>query len=63
MDDESQSEEDSAEDNMISQLEELTAKLQEEENKRLRLLADYENFKRRASLDKEAFKNIVHKTS
>ncbi|KAA0965435.1 nucleotide exchange factor GrpE [Sporosarcina sp. ANT_H38] len=33
---------------------ELTDKLKEEENKRLRLLADYENFKRRASLDKEA---------
>ena len=39
---------------MVSQLEELNAKLEEEENKRLRLLADYENFKRRASLDKEA---------
>jgi molecular chaperone GrpE len=35
-------------------VQELTDKLQEEENKRLRLLADYENFKRRASLDKEA---------
>jgi molecular chaperone GrpE len=35
-------------------VQELTEKLQEEENKRLRLLADYENFKRRASLDKEA---------
>ncbi|MEK3934143.1 nucleotide exchange factor GrpE [Sporosarcina sp. FSL W7-1349] len=33
---------------------ELTALLEEEENKRLRLLADFENFKRRASLDKEA---------
>ena len=54
MDDASQSEEDSAENSMVSQLEELNAKLEEEENKRLRLLADYENFKRRASLDKEA---------
>lgn len=35
-------------------VQELTEKLKEEENKRLRLLADYENFKRRASLDKEA---------
>ncbi len=35
-------------------VQELTDKLQEEENKRFRLLADYENFKRRASLDKEA---------
>jgi molecular chaperone GrpE len=35
-------------------LADLTAQLQEEENKRLRLLADYENFKRRAALDKEA---------
>jgi molecular chaperone GrpE len=35
-------------------VEELSEKLQEEENKRLRLLADYENFKRRATLDKEA---------
>lgn len=33
---------------------EFTVKLQEEENKRLRLLADYENFKRRVTLDKEA---------
>lgn len=31
-----------------------TLKIQEEENKRLRLLADYENFKRRVTLDKEA---------
>jgi molecular chaperone GrpE len=38
----------------VSLVQELTDKLQEEENKRLRLLADYENFKRRASLDKEA---------
>ena len=35
-------------------VQELTEKLHEEENKRLRLLADYENFKRRVSLDKEA---------
>lgn len=35
-------------------VEDLSSKLQEEENKRLRLLADYENFKRRATLDKEA---------
>ena len=54
VDDASQSEEDSAENSMVSQLEELNAKLEEEENKRLRLLADYENYKRRASLDKEA---------
>jgi len=40
-----------AEDTIVQ---ELTDKLQEEENKRFRLLADYENFKRRASLDKEA---------
>lgn len=33
---------------------ELTAQLQEEENKRLRLLADYDNFKRRVSLDQES---------
>lgn len=32
----------------------LQDQLQEEENRRLRLLADYENFKRRATLDKEA---------
>ncbi len=37
-----------------SVIEELTAQLQEEENKRLRLLADYDNFKRRAALDQEA---------
>ncbi len=34
-------------------IEELTLKVNEEEAKRLRLLADYENFKRRAALDKE----------
>lgn len=34
-------------------IEELTSKVNDEETKRLRLLADYENFKRRASLDKE----------
>lgn len=33
---------------------EFTAKLEEEENKRLRMLADFENFKRRATLDQEA---------
>jgi len=37
-----------------SVIEKLTAQLQEEENKRLRLLADYDNFKRRAALDQEA---------
>jgi len=37
-----------------SEVDLLKAALQEEENKRLRLLADYDNFKRRASLDKEA---------
>ncbi len=37
-----------------SVLEALQAQLQEEENKRLRLLADYDNFKRRVSLDQEA---------
>ncbi|MEK5038953.1 nucleotide exchange factor GrpE [Sporosarcina sp. FSL K6-3457] len=42
------------ENNADSVIEELTVKLQEEENKRLRLLADYDNFKRRASLDQEA---------
>lgn len=34
--------------------EQLQAELDEAENRRLRLLADYENFKRRAALDKEA---------
>lgn len=34
-------------------IEELTLKVNDEETKRLRLLADYENFKRRAALDKE----------
>ncbi|WP_203246869.1 nucleotide exchange factor GrpE [Sporosarcina beigongshangi] len=37
-----------------SAIEALQAQLQEEENKRLRLLADYDNFKRRVSLDQEA---------
>ncbi|GKV54343.1 protein GrpE [Sporosarcina sp. NCCP-2222] len=35
-------------------IEELKSKLEEEENKQLRLLADFENFKRRANLDKES---------
>ncbi|KXH87577.1 molecular chaperone GrpE [Sporosarcina sp. HYO08] len=35
-------------------LTELTEKLKEEEDRRYRLLADFENFKRRANLDKEA---------
>ncbi|WP_318615088.1 nucleotide exchange factor GrpE [Sporosarcina sp. YIM B06819] len=42
------------ENSVDSVIAELTAQLQEEENKRLRLLADYDNFKRRASLDQEA---------
>ncbi|MCG7336427.1 nucleotide exchange factor GrpE [Sporosarcina sp. ACRSM] len=37
-----------------TEIEELKAKLQDEENKYFRLLADYENFKRRATLDQEA---------
>ncbi len=36
------------------QIEELNAKLEEEENRRLRLLADLDNTRRRASLDREA---------
>ncbi|MHA6260364.1 nucleotide exchange factor GrpE [Sporosarcina sp. CAU 1771] len=44
----------SAEEVEKNALEEVTEKLQEEENRRLRLLADYENFKRRATLDKES---------
>lgn len=43
-----------AEETEVDRVAELTALLEEEENKRLRLLADFENFKRRASLDKEA---------
>ncbi|MFD1203860.1 MULTISPECIES: nucleotide exchange factor GrpE [Sporosarcina] len=35
-------------------IQELEEKLQEEENKLLRVLADFENFKRRTNLDKEA---------
>jgi len=35
-------------------IEDLQSKLEEEENKQLRALADFENFKRRANLDKEA---------
>ena len=37
----------------ISEVEQLKAQLQEEESKYLRLLADYDNYKRRAVLDKE----------
>ncbi|BAQ11498.1 nucleotide exchange factor for dnak activity [Bacillus sp. OxB-1] len=43
-----------SEESEVDRVAELTALLEEEENKRLRLLADFENFKRRASLDKEA---------
>lgn len=42
------------ENELEKEIEQLNAKLQEEENRRLRLLADYENFKRRAALDQEA---------
>ncbi|MFC5591056.1 nucleotide exchange factor GrpE [Sporosarcina soli] len=42
------------ENELETEVEELKAKLQDEENKYFRLLADYENFKRRAALDQEA---------
>ncbi|QTD41652.1 nucleotide exchange factor GrpE [Sporosarcina sp. Te-1] len=48
---ESQNEEANKSDAII---EELKSKLQEEENKQLRLMADFENFKRRSNLDKES---------
>lgn len=38
----------------VSETEALELQLEEAENKYLRLLADYENFKRRATLDKES---------
>lgn len=38
----------------ISEVEQLKAQVKEEENKYYRVLADYDNFKRRATLDKEA---------
>lgn len=38
----------------VDETEQLKMQLQEAENKYLRLLADYDNYKRRASLDKEA---------
>lgn len=38
----------------IDEVAQLKAQLQESENKYLRMLADYDNFKRRAALDKEA---------
>jgi len=38
----------------VSEVEQLKAELQEQESKYLRLLADYDNFKRRAKLDQEA---------
>lgn len=37
-----------------AEIEELKQQIQEEENKYLRILADYDNFKRRARLDQEA---------
>lgn len=39
---------------VVSEIDQLKTQLQEEESKYLRLLADYDNFKRRATLDKEA---------
>lgn len=45
-----------------SEVDLLTAALQEEENKRLRLLADYDNFKRRATLDKDALQKYKSQT-
>lgn len=38
----------------VDEVEQLKAQVQEAENKYLRMLADYDNFKRRATLDKEA---------
>ena len=38
----------------VDEVEQLKAQVQEAENKYLRILADYDNFKRRATLDKEA---------
>ena len=37
-----------------NEVEQLKVQIEEEKNKYLRLLADYDNFKRRATLDKEA---------
>lgn len=37
-----------------AEIEELKAKVQEEENKYLRVLADYDNFKRRSNVEKES---------
>lgn len=45
-----------------SEVDLLKAALQEEENKRLRLLADYDNFKRRATLDKDALQKYKSQT-
>lgn len=39
---------------VVSEVDQLKSQLQAEENKYLRMLADYDNFKRRAALDKEA---------
>ena len=38
----------------LTEIEQLKAQLKEEEDKYFRVLADYDNFKRRAALDKEA---------
>lgn len=43
-----------AEEMKDAEIEELKTKLQEEENRRLRVLADLDNVRRRAALDKEA---------
>ncbi len=47
-------EEETTEQKQQKLIESLQSELREEENKRLRLLADYENFKRRTTLDKES---------
>lgn len=44
----------SREDELLAEIDQLKTKLKDEENKYFRVLADYDNFKRRAALDKEA---------
>lgn len=39
---------------LLTEIEQLKAQLKDEENKYFRVLADYDNFKRRTALDKEA---------
>lgn len=51
----------SKETELLAEIDQLKEQLKSEESKYFRVLADYDNFKRRAALDKEALQNIKRK--